>query len=201
EEEAIQFATPVAGQTLELADWLGAIRVDEGGQRGRVVLESRDLVKDRQYRGDKLIRHWVDHLAGHLGGEPLTTTILSKVGDITLAPLDPEQARRYLTTLMGAWHQGMCRPLPLATKTAFEWLKGQQAAAARETYEGSYQRAGEVGTDVYLARVYPDFATLAAGGEFATWAETLLRPLYAALHPPKDQPPPTDLTQPTGATA
>nr|MBP8285049.1 exodeoxyribonuclease V subunit gamma [Chromatiaceae bacterium] len=189
------------GQTLELADWLGAIRVDEAGQRGRVVLESSDLVKDGHYRGDKLIRHWVDHLAGHLGGEPLTTIILSKVGDVTLAPRDPEQARGHLTTLMAAWHSGMCRPLPLAVKTAFEWLKGQKADSARKTYEGGYQQMGEVETDACLARVYPDFATLAARGEFADWAETLLRPLYAALHPPKDQPPPTNPTQPPGATA
>jgi exodeoxyribonuclease V gamma subunit len=200
-EEAVQFAIQIEGQTLELADWLGAIRRDAAGQRGRVVLEISDVVLGSQYRGDKLIRHWVDHLAGHLGGEPLTTTILSKIGDVTLAPLDPEQARGHLTTLMAAWHAGMCRPLPLAVKTAFEWLKGQKADAARKTYEGGYQRMGEVGTDPYLARVYPDFAALTARGDFATWAETLLRPLYAALHPPKDEPLPTDPTLPTGATA
>nr|MBP6807785.1 exodeoxyribonuclease V subunit gamma [Chromatiaceae bacterium] len=201
EEEAIQFTTAVSGQTLELADWLGAIRVDEAGQRGRVVLESSDLVKGQQYQGHKLIRHWVDHIAGHLGGKPLTTVILSKVGDVTLAPLDPEQAWGHLTTLMTAWHTGMCRPLPLAVKTAFEWLKGQKADAARKTYEGGYRQMGEVETDACLARVYPDFAALAARGEFADWAENLLRPLYAALHPSKDQPPRTDPTQPTGATA
>ncbi|MBK8637856.1 MAG: exodeoxyribonuclease V subunit gamma [Chromatiaceae bacterium] len=200
-EEAVQFAIQVEGQTLELADWLSAIRLDAAGERGRVVLEISDVVLGRQYRGDKLIRHWVDHLAGHLGGEPLTTTILSKVGDVTLAPLDPEQARGHFTTLMAAWHAGMCRPLPLATKTAFAWLRGEKDGAVREAYEGGYQRRGEVETDPYLARVYPDFGAFAARGEFATWAETLLRPLYAALHPPKDQPPPTDPTQPTGATA
>ncbi len=191
EEEAIEFATTVAGQPLELADWLGALRVDEAGQRGRVVLESSDLVKDGHYQGHKLIRHWVDHLAGHLGGEPLTTVILSKIGDVTLAPLGQEQARGHLTTLMTAWHAGMCRPLPLAVKTAFEWLKGQKADAARKTYEGGYRQMGEVETDASLARVYPDFAALAARGEFSDWAEALLGPLFAALHPPKDQPPPT----------
>ncbi len=199
-EEAIQFAIQVDGQTLELADWLGAIRLDAAGQRGRVVLESSDVVLGRQYRGDKLIRHWVDHLAGHLGGAPLTTIILSKIGDVTLAPLDPEQARGHLTTLMAAWHTGMCRPLPLAVKTAFEWLKGRHDDA-RKTYEGGYQRMGEVETDACLARIYPDFAALTARGDFATWAETLLRPLYATLHPPKDEPLPTDPSLPTGATA
>ena len=199
-EEAVQFAIQVAGQTLELADWLSAIRLDAAGERGRVVLEISDVVLGSQYRGDRLIRHWVDHLAGHLGGESLTTIILSKVGDVTLAPLDPALARQHLTTLMAAWHAGMCRPLPLAAKTAFEWLKGRHDDA-RKIYEGGYQRTGEVETDPYLARVYPDFAALAARGDFATWAEILLRPLYDALHASKDQPPPTGSTQPTGAKA
>ena len=201
EEEAVQFATPDPEQTLELADWLSGIRVHADGQRGRVLLESSDLVQGQHYRGEKLIRHWVDHLAGHLGGEPLTTTILSKVGDVELAPLDPELARQQLSTLMAAWQAGMSRPLPLAAKTAFEWLKGHDPVAARMTYEGGYQRTGEVETDPYLARVYPNFAALAARGDFATWAETLLRPLYAALHAPNNQPQPTGPTQKIGATA
>ena len=93
EEEPIRFQAEIAGQVLEVADWLGGIRTDEAGQRGRVVLESSDLVKDEHYRGEELIRHWVAHLAGHLAGEPLTTLIVSKVGDVELKPLALDQAR------------------------------------------------------------------------------------------------------------
>ncbi|MCO5760647.1 MAG: exodeoxyribonuclease V subunit gamma, partial [Chromatiaceae bacterium] len=105
-------------QTLAIADWLGGLRADAAGQRGRVVLETSDLVKDRHYRGEKVIRHWVAHLAGNLGEGPLTTLVLSKVGKVELAPLPPDQARRHLAELLRAWDEGLRRPLPLATRTA-----------------------------------------------------------------------------------
>jgi exodeoxyribonuclease V gamma subunit len=168
-------------QTLAIADWLGGLRADAAGQRGRVVLETSDLVKDRHYRGEKVIRHWVAHLAGNLGEEPLTTLVLSKVGKVELAPLPPDQARRHLAELLRAWDEGLRRPLPLATRTAFAWLKGGDPGAARQTYEGGYNQQGEVETDPYLARVYPDYAALTADGAFNRLAETLFGPLLAAL--------------------
>jgi exodeoxyribonuclease V gamma subunit len=182
EDAPIRFLAEGFGQSPELADWLGGLRLDTMGQRGRVVLESSDLVKDRQYRGEVVIRHWVDHLAGHLSGASLTTQIISKVGDVVLPPFAPDQAQRYLTDLLTAWQEGMTRPLPLAAKTAFVWLKGGSEDAARRTFEGGFKQTGEVETDAYLARAYPDFDRLWAGGEFTQWAEALLRPLYLALH-------------------
>ena len=169
-------------QTLAIADWLGGLRTDGSGQLGRVVLETSDIVKNRQYRGEKMIRHWVAHLAGNLGEEPLTTLVLSKVGEVTLAPLPPDQARLILTTLLIAMAEGLRRPLPLATKTAFALLKqGGDPGAPRQAYEGGYNFQGEVATDPYLARVYPDYAALTADGDFARLADTLFRPLLAAL--------------------
>ena len=68
-EEEIRFTAVIDGQALDVADWLGGIRTTEAGQRGRVVLEVSNLVgSDKHYRGDKMIRHWVTHLAGHLAG-------------------------------------------------------------------------------------------------------------------------------------
>jgi exodeoxyribonuclease V gamma subunit len=65
-EEEIRFQISAEGQELAIADWLGGIRSDGAGRRGRVVLETSDLVKNNQYRGEKVIRHWVGHLALHL---------------------------------------------------------------------------------------------------------------------------------------
>ena len=169
-------------QTLAIADWLGGLRTDGSGQLGRVVLETSDIVKNRQYRGEKMIRHWVAHLAGNLGEEPLTTLVLSKVGQVTLAPLPPDQARRHLTTLLAAMAEGLRRPLPLATKTAFAWLRqGGDSGAPRQAYEGGYNFQGEVATDPYLARVYPDYAALIADGTFYRLAATLFGPLWSVL--------------------
>ena len=180
-EEPLQFQVLVADHYLQVADWLGGIRVDAAGGRGRVVLEASDLVKDKHYRGEKLIGHWVTHLGAHLAGGPLTTRILSKVGDVELAPLDPDQARNLLGDLLAAWHEGMCRPLPLAAETAFAWLKAGDARAACRIYEGEERKMGEVEKDPYLARVFPDYAALTADGEFARWAERLLRPLFVVI--------------------
>ncbi|WP_295391950.1 exodeoxyribonuclease V subunit gamma [uncultured Thiodictyon sp.] len=185
--QAIEDEAPIRFQAADpqlppLADWLGGLRVNAAGERGRVVLESSDLVKDKQYRGEVIIRHWVMHLAGHLTGAPLTTQVISKVGDVELKPLTIEQAQALLTDLLAAWHAGMRQPLPLAAKTAFAWLKAGNESAARKVYEGADQQRGEVETDAYLARAYPGFDALCADGAFTHWAETLLRPLFEALH-------------------
>ncbi len=173
---------PTDASVPGIADWLGGLRADAAGHLGRVVLETSDLVKDRHYRGEKMIRHWVAHLAGNLGEAPLTTLVLSKVGKVELPPLPPDQARGHLAELLRALEEGLRHPLPLATRTAFAWLKGGgDAGAARQTYDGGYNQQGEVETNPYLARVYPDFAALTADGTFTRLAETLYGPLLAAL--------------------
>ena len=67
------------------------------------------------------------------------------------------------------------RPLPLAVKTAFAWIKdappGADAAAearateaARKAYEGDDYTPGERDSSAYLQRAWPDFAAMASGG-------------------------------------
>ncbi len=123
EEEEIRFSAEIEGQILEVADWLGGIRTNSDGARGRVVLETSNIVKDGHYRGDKLVRHWVSHLAAHLASGPLTTKIVSIVGEVELMPLSIGEAEGHVKTLLSAWHLGMRQPLPLAARTAFAWLK------------------------------------------------------------------------------
>jgi exodeoxyribonuclease V gamma subunit len=88
----------------------------------------------------------------------------------------------------------MRRPLPLAVKTAFAWLRKlpdgiADAAgappdaweAARAAYVGGSRQPGECGRSAYLQRAYPDFDALVASGEFAALALELLRPLARAI--------------------
>jgi exodeoxyribonuclease V gamma subunit len=123
EELEIRFQADIDGQTIDLADWLGGFRTADDGLRGRVVLEASDVVKSGHYRGETLIRHWLTHLSAHLAGAPLTTMVVSKVGDVEFKPLEIGEARAHLGALLSAWQQGMRRPLPLAAKTAFAWLR------------------------------------------------------------------------------
>ncbi len=176
---------------VSFSDWLGDLRASEGGERARVVLESGGLMtKERSYRFDKLLPYWVAHLAGHLGGQPMHSIIVSKNGTAELPPLEISQAEALWQTLVETWQQGQLRPLPLAVKTAFVWLKkdgNEQSApdsdawfAARDAYENhdpANKKFGERDSNPYLARAWPDFATLWSDGEFAVLADRLLAPL------------------------
>ena len=199
EDEVLRFESrggESAGSAgVRVADWLIGMRRNLDGERGRVLLESSGLVKKGVYRRDKLIPFWVTHLAAHLGGRPLTTVIVSKVGTVTLPPLPIDQARHYWQALIDAWTEGMTRPLPLAIRTGFVWLEKGGAAipasasvpdaaaaeAARVSYEmdePNFARISELSANPYLARAYPSFARLWSDGEFAQLTARLLSPLF-----------------------
>lgn len=185
-EHELRFETGVGGQVLVLADWLGGIRHNAEGQHARVVLESSDLIKDNRYRHDKLIHHWVGHLGAHLVVGPLTTMVVGKKADVELLPLSADEASAHLARLLGAWAEGMCRPLPLAIKTAFAWLAQtaeptQALAKVAREYDGAFKKIGEVETNAYLQRTYPGFELLVASGEFQVLAESLLQPLASGV--------------------
>lgn len=184
--EALAFET--AG--VNVSDWLGDLRANASGDRARVVLESIGIIKDRNYRLDRLLPYWVAHLAGHLSGQPMHSIIISKNGTAELPPLEIADAQALWQQLIETWQQGQLRPLPLAVKTAFVWLKKDGTAqsqpesdaglAARDAYENhdpANMKFGERDSNPYLARAWPDFATLWSGGEFAELADKLLAPL------------------------
>jgi len=182
EEEALRHVHSVEGQALEIADGLGGVSANDAGERCRVVIESSNLVgKDNRYRHDKLVSHWVGHVARHLADAPLTTLVLNKKGRVELAPVSREQAEAWINEWLEAWSEGMRRPLPLAVRTAFAWLRTGDPDTARHTYEGGAYQTGEVETDACLGRAYPDFTALTASGEFYELAERLLRPLTNAI--------------------
>jgi len=189
---------PLANEALEddtggvmFSDWLSELRANAAGDRARVVLESIGIMtKERSYRFDRLLPYWVAHIAGHLDGKPMNTVIVSKNGTAELPPLDIEQARNLWETLIETWKAGQLRPLPLAVKTAFVWLKKEGTEhsapdsdawfAARDNYENhdpANMKFGERDSNAYLARAWPDFAALWSDGEFARLADTLLAPL------------------------
>lgn len=172
----VRYRSPATGIAIE--DWLRDLRVDGDGRRGRVVLETSDAVKKGKYQRHNLIRHWVAHLAAQLAGEPLTTLVVSKAGDVRFEHLSAEAARAEIETLLAAWQEGMRRPLPLAVKTAFAFL--DNASNLRAIYEGGYKLEGEVERSPYLQRAWPDFASLSAGGEFERLAWQLLGTLFEA---------------------
>lgn len=183
-DAALEYA---AANGLRLDDWLTGLRASAGGERARLVLESSDLVgKTRSYRYERLLPHWVAHLAGHLDGEALTTIILSKKGSATLPPLRMEEVLAWWSALLDAWQEGQRRPLPFSVQSACAWLrhsippdgKLQAPDAEQKALDAARAcHAQDCERDPYLARAFPEFDDLWAGGDMANWTQALLEPL------------------------
>jgi exodeoxyribonuclease V gamma subunit len=178
----LDYLPPAADASLRLEDWLGGLRDDGHGQRARLVLESSGLVALNRWRYDRLLPHWVTHVAGHLQGEALATVVVSKAGTARLAPLTPEAARDYWDRLLDAWEQGMRQPLQFSVQPAAAWLRKREMDAAQTAYDEQRER------NPYLARAFARFDALLADEGLEHWAEALLRPLVDALGaPPKGE--------------
>jgi exodeoxyribonuclease V gamma subunit len=189
-DEPLEYLPEGADASLWLEDWLSGLRAGEDGQRGRLLLDSSGVVREGKWRYERLLPHWVAHLAGHLDGQPLTTVVVSKAGSALLKPLDIAHAQACWAQLLRAWDEGLQRPLPFAVLPACAWMKGGDLEAARACYEEHDPDNGKFAErerNAYLARAFPDFEALWADGEFAQWAQALLRPLADALGtPPKE---------------
>jgi exodeoxyribonuclease V gamma subunit len=179
---------------LRVEDWLDGLRAGEQG-RARLALEFSGLVDGRSWRHERLLPHWVAHLAGHLGGEPLTTIVLSKAGSATFRPLPAEQAQAHWDTLLRAWQEGMRRPLPFDVQVAAVWLKaiergGDEAraeSAARDCHRKQLEpeaKGRQRESSIALERAHPEFESLWAGGEFTRHVRELLQPALDAVGKP-----------------
>ncbi|MDC8756428.1 exodeoxyribonuclease V subunit gamma [Janthinobacterium fluminis] len=164
---------------LRVEDWLDQLRRRDDGAGGTVVwltqIASKVLDKNEAARADKLIAAWLRQLAAAAQGYPLTGYLLARDAVITMAPLDPVEARHALGALLALWRENMNHPLPTACKTALALARGGDP---RAVYDGGFDLAGEV-ADLCLARQWPDFAALAAEEAWADCSLELYGPLAA----------------------
>ncbi|MFZ9313854.1 MAG: exodeoxyribonuclease V subunit gamma [Burkholderiaceae bacterium] len=170
------------------------------GEWRRLVLTSRSVMKEKKPRPESLLQVWVEHLLLQAQGLEATTQVVGQGGDITLSPIDAPQAQQTLRALVEAYREGQSRPLPVAVRTALDWLQTAASDAAspgsaaptasqrrrlQQIYEGSAfgntPNPGEVGYSPYLARAYPSLEALLADGAFFVWSEALYAPLLACL--------------------
>ncbi|GGE77907.1 exodeoxyribonuclease V subunit gamma [Massilia psychrophila] len=167
---------------IELDDWIDRLRtMDAAGAQGAdnpetawlTQISSKVLDKKGGPRGDKLIGPWVRQLAAAACGHKVTGYLVARDAIVTMAPLEAQQARTELAALITLWRKNLDQPLPVACKTALAQLRGDDA---RATYDGGFELSGEV-DDLCLARLWPDFAALAASGEWAATAVALYGPL------------------------
>lgn len=179
------------GFTIE--DTLDDLRAGDSGERIRLMATASTLTSDKKLRHDKLLAHWVAHLLVNANALDAATCIVAPDALVQLRALDAATAKHHLHELLAAFADGMRAPLPVARKTAFDWLLVEAAnrhlppdqqknpyANARKRYdhdEGEHGH-GEVDEEPALARTWPDFAALHGAG-FERWLH-LYRPLLDA---------------------
>ena len=199
DDTVFNYECDVQGQRLCVEGWLTkrfAASLDSNEASSspwkRIDVSSSQLFsKTQHHRLDKVLQAWVLHLASHVAGSIMTTEVVGTNGMVTMRPLDPAWARQQFDTLVQAYVQGLCYPLPLAAKTGFVWLGHGGSPCdgpvdnctlkavnhARSQYEPGYNTDGEAQQSPYLQRTYPNFAALWSEGEFTHLCDTLYAPL------------------------
>ncbi|MDL2353778.1 MAG: exodeoxyribonuclease V subunit gamma, partial [Pseudomonadota bacterium] len=162
---------------IELDDWIDRLRTAGDETAWLMQISSKVLDKKGGARGDKLIAPWLRQLAVAAAGQRVSGYLVARDAIVAFAPLDADAARATLAGLVALWRQNLDQPLPVACKTALALLRGGDP---RATYDGGFELSGEV-DDLCLARLWPDFAALTAGGAWLASAEALYGPLAAWL--------------------
>ncbi|WP_462321437.1 exodeoxyribonuclease V subunit gamma [Halochromatium sp.] len=174
-------ALPVQPLRLEvdgllLQDSLTGLCADTAGNRLRLILQPSQMIKDNKLKWYHLVRHWPAHLAAQQEG-PTTSCLLGPETEILLPPLTAKEAETQLHSLMAGYRRGLSELLPLACKTAFAWLLGDQGHPAT-TYEGGYNQTGECLEHAGYRRFWPSYAALSADARFQGLIDQLYRPLF-----------------------
>ncbi|MDZ5456039.1 exodeoxyribonuclease V subunit gamma [Azohydromonas lata] len=164
---------------VRLEDWLTELRAGSGGPL-QLRLSPSVLQKKGAARADKLVDDWVRQLVASACGVPLLGRIVSRDAVLALQPLPQAEAAETLRVLLSLWRLGMQAPLPLACRTALAFVAENKPDKAAEVYEGGgFSPVAPEGHEPCLARLYPDFETLAQDGRFADLAPQLYGPLAA----------------------
>ncbi|MGJ0485380.1 MAG: exodeoxyribonuclease V subunit gamma [Methylomicrobium sp.] len=187
---------PKQGPAVELTGELSQLRRHRDHENLALVYLTVQSLKPKEgIKYHNLMKYWVLHLAACAEGRELETYVAAADGVIKIKPLSRTEASGHLQRLLFAVNQGMRDPLPVACKTAFAWLsaldkdKEQQDKAmekARDCYEGSGWKDGEVAYDPYLTRFFPTFEELRQADfdiGFEFWTEELYQPVFKFVHP------------------
>lgn len=171
------------------------------------------LKKPGLARLDTLAGLWLGHLSANAAGVPTTSLQSGEDGMVGLLPLAADHAQRLIEDLVAVYLQAWQRPLPLACKTACAWLmashfpspnsktaelvKAKACSAARQTFDGGFNRPGEREASTCLQRAFADFDDL--WPDLPVWAERVYGPLMQALMPSADAMEAAETDQEVGA--
>lgn len=173
-----------AGQ-VHLIGWLGGLRraavVDEQtNEYARIELLPGKIHSGKDLRWHRLLEPWMQHVLINAMAIPTQTLVIGQESSIAFAALPTAEAMQIALAWLDAWQQGLNAPLPIALKTAMEYLKSSSDDKAKAVYEGTYNLSGEVQSNPALARQFASYADLQADGRFTVWADTLYSALFSA---------------------
>ncbi len=179
EKQPLHLAHP-DDATVALDDWLVGLRsAPEPGAPVVWIELLASRIADKKLeapRPDKLLTAWLRCLASAACGTPADAIVIGADAWMRVTPPSQDVARPILLSLMQACVDGLRadRPVPTAVRTGLAWL--DDPGNAWKIFEGSnFGPVGE-GHEACLARLYPDFASLAGSAGF----EAGTRRLYAA---------------------
>lgn len=163
-----------ASESITLNDQVSGLLLRENGSRVQLLMETSTLPDAKtRFRWHVLLRYWVQHLAAQLAA-PTETRIISVTGDLSLQPMNGEQAELQLKRIMAQLTVGLNQPLPLPCKTAITTLF--EGTKPQEVYEGGFMREGEINSHSAFARFWPDFLAL-QHAQIENLADTVYGPL------------------------
>ena len=166
---------------IRVDDWLDGLHASTTPNSEPVWLQLQASAlwdaKKKAPRADRLVDAWVRCVVASACGAPVHGVIVARDVTLHLQPLPQAQAQVALRDLLQAWHIGMDQPLPLPCRTGLALVTGANDVAS--VYQGGAFARGGPGEVVEpcLARLYPDFETLTADGQFSVLAQRLLAPL------------------------
>jgi exodeoxyribonuclease V gamma subunit len=174
-----------ADHTVE--DWLNQVRKDGEANVWLSLMPGRVLEKGangnapdtRHLRPDKLIGGYVRQLLLCATDNRITGYFVTRDCIVQLHPIDADAARAQAEVLLSLWIKGMSSPLPTACKTALALL-AKDAKKAMDAYDGlSFAIDGlrPERAEPCLARMWPDYAALAAHEEHEAVSRQLYQPL------------------------
>lgn len=156
-DQAFDWPADEAGRLPAVSGRIDQLREAPDGRRVRLVLTPRKLIDNRRdgeassgkasgkpgrYRHDQLVADWVVHLAMQVSGLSVPSRLIGTNGQVPLRALSPREAQDAWRQLLVAWREGMRYPLPLAIRTAFDWLMEAGIRLSPEERERWCQSAG-----------------------------------------------------------
>ena len=163
-----------------LEDWLDRLFLESNEGLGvptLITLDPRDVGDTKgNPRLDKLLSLYIQGLVAAACGVVVRGIVIGRDQCLKLKPMNPDLARVALDDLLEIWLKGQDRPLPLPRKTGLA-LAGDKRDQAVDAYEGTFTSDGEC-SDIYWARLYPDFESLDLDGRLQEFAPQVFGPMH-----------------------